>query len=159
MKALQTLKEILSLPSRIPSADAIQNSSREQSAAEVIVHRHNPKMMLHVSKAKNRLHGLEDYSDTDGRLYRLEYISTLNGKHALGYVRHNPWSPSDPSAGLADYQVHVYPNGAICLGKGFHTRKEYANSPFDMDYVIKRSRLWTNCFSYYQGAGRWPKGL
>jgi hypothetical protein len=96
---------------------------------------------------------IEDVQDADGRIYRLEYQSTPDGAHAIAFCRFNPWGALN---GGEEYLIgHVDSNGFLCLGK--QSVKAVSKSPYDISYVIQRSRFWCTAFSVLKETGRFPQ--
>jgi hypothetical protein len=95
---------------------------------------------------------IEDVADPDGRIYRLEYQSMPDGRHAIAFCRFNPWGALN---GGEEYPVgHVDANGFICVGK--ESVKTVQASPYDLRYVIQRSRFWCTAFSMLKETGQFP---
>ena len=96
--------------------------------------------------------GIEDhYDEPGGKLYRLEFLSTRDGRHANAWVRHNPWDPSRPNAGCDYHAGHVNSEGFLCLAGA--TTHDTAKSPFDLDFAVQRARFWCTAFSYWKETG------
>lgn len=91
---------------------------------------------------------IEDHADPDGRMYRLEYQSTPDGRHAIAWCRHNPWGSVNDHHTLSD--------GLICIGSGAHSSNP-ANSQFDLETVILRARFWCTAISVYHETGEFPE--
>lgn len=85
---------------------------------------------------------IEDHSDPDGRMYRLEYQCDADGSNAVAYVRHNPWGRSQAPA----TQCHLFADGRICLG----------NRSYRLDEAVSRARYFCAAYSYYREHGRFP---
>ena len=95
----------------------------------------------------NNICMIEDHTDPDGRMFRLEYQSTPDGRRAVAWCRHNPWgSVSD---------LHTLRGGLICIGPGSHS-PDPAQSPHDLDTVIRRARFWCTAISVYHETGEFP---
>ena len=91
----------------------------------------------------------EKVKDPDGRVYRLRYLSTADGKRANAYCTANPWGAKN---GGADYfKAHVDEDGFLCLGHG--STRQMNRSPFKLDFVIRRARYWCAAFSYFKENG------
>lgn len=93
--------------------------------------------------------------DSDRRLYKLEYRSTLDGRHAIAYCLKNPWSrDGSVNAGVSVSQGHVFSNGLLCLSQ------DHASSPqkssMDLKTTILRARYWTLAFSVLKETGSFP---
>ncbi len=97
---------------------------------------------------------IEDHNDPDGRMYRLEYRSTQDGRHAVGYCLSNPWNRRERNDGVGFSTGHVASDGFLCLGS--RATRDVASSPFDLDYVIRRSRYWCTAFSVYKETDEFP---
>jgi hypothetical protein len=96
---------------------------------------------------------IEDIADPDERMYRLEYQSTPDGRHAVAFCRFNPWGALN---GDEDYQTgHVDPDGFICVGD--QSVKSVAESPYDLRFVVQRARYWCTAFSVLKETGEFPK--
>jgi hypothetical protein len=98
---------------------------------------------------------LEDHADPDGRMFRIEYRATPDGQKAIAVCRYNPWQPEDPQAGEDYLTAHVAPDGFLCLGEG-HESHAVADSPFAIDFVIRRARFWCTGFSVLKETGSFP---
>lgn len=96
---------------------------------------------------------IEDVADPDGRLYRMEYQSTPDGRHAAAFCRFNPWGTPNGGESLVD--GHVGSDGAICMGTG-HSGGSASGSPYDLATVIQRARFWCTGFSVLKETGRFP---
>lgn len=90
---------------------------------------------------------IEDHTDPDGRMFRLEYISTPDGRHAVAYCRHSPWSNSTP---------HQLSGGLICIGPGGHN-PVVRQSAYTLDHVVPRARFWCTAASVYHETGEFPQ--
>ena len=88
---------------------------------------------------------MEDVRDPDGRWYRIEYRCAGNGSNANAYVRYNPWG-SNP---FSYNESHLSPEGLICVGAGVHS----TNSPYNLEYVVKRARFWCAGYSFLRENG------
>lgn len=97
----------------------------------------------------------EYHRDPDGRLYVLEYVSTPNARHAIVFCRKNPWG-STPNAGVEYHIGHVASNGFLCLGSD-HKSQRLLDSPYPLEFVIKRARYWCTAFSYFKETGTFPQ--
>ena len=90
---------------------------------------------------------IEDHTDPDGRMFRLEYQSTRDGRHAVAWCRHNPWgSVSD---------THTTNGGLICVGPGGHGPRP-ASSRYNLEFVVTRARFWCTAISVYHETGNFP---
>ncbi len=113
----------------------------------------NPRAL--VERERNYVVVVEDHNDPDGRLYRLEYRVTPDARRAVAFCLHNPWGEDgDPSAGADYFEAHVAEDGFICLGHG--SVRQLQQSPFDLDYAVKRARFWCTGFSFFEETGRFP---
>ena len=118
--------------------------------AESIMRQANPHAM--VGNDENTVVMIEDHTDPDGRIYRLEYQSTRDGRHAIAWCRYNPWG--SPNAG-EEYEVgHVANDGFICVGQ--ESVRSVSESPYRLSYVIERARYWCTGFSVLQESGTFP---
>lgn len=96
--------------------------------------------------------GIEDHFDEPGgKLYRIEFQATRDGRHANAWVRHNPWDPARPNAGCDYHESHVDSAGFLCLSAS--TTHNTANSGFNLEFAVKRARFWCTAFSYWQETG------
>ena len=97
---------------------------------------------------------IEDVTDSDGRMYRLEYRSTADGRRAVAYCRWNPWSPGrSPNAGVSYGTGHVSSSGLICVGS--KATSNLASSPYNLEFTIRRARYWCDLFSFFKQNGYW----
>jgi hypothetical protein len=96
---------------------------------------------------------IEDVTDPDYRLYRIEYQSTYDGRHAIAYCRHNPWGTLN--GGISYSTGHVGENGILCIGKD-HTSAA-KSSPYDLATAIQRGRYWCTAFSVLKETGTFPQ--
>lgn len=126
------------------------NSDLASKPAFVSLKYFNKNMFIGQEKP-DLIIGIEDHSDPDGRLWRLEYQATLDGKHANAYCRSNPWNRNNPQAGTNYLTSHVSSDGMICLGTG--AVSDVKSSPFDLETAIKRARFWCVAFSVYKESG------
>jgi hypothetical protein len=97
---------------------------------------------------------IEDVTDPDGRMFRMEYQATPDGKHALAYCRYNPWG-SRPNAGTSAASSHVFSDGSICMGSK-HYGGPVQRSPYNLRTVMERARYWCTGFSVYKETGQFP---
>ena len=98
---------------------------------------------------------IEDVVDPDGRVYRLEYHATPDGRRAIAWCRFNPWATQGPPGVGTDYFVsHVAPDGFLCLGNP--CERDLAKSPFGLDFAIRRARFWCTGFSVFMESGAFP---
>ena len=97
---------------------------------------------------------IEDWSDPDGRIYRMEYQSSPDGQHAVAFCRFNPWGSVD--GGVSVLQGHVFCDGSICMGSEHHGGS-VRGSPYTLETVIQRGRFWCTAFSVLQETGKFPK--
>ena len=150
-------------PSAIPlSPDAFHGSAQvsepeatpeERTAAARIMRGLNPNTLVALENGIVIM--IEDHNDPDGRMYRLEYRSTQDGRHAAGFCLNNPWNPEGrPNDGISYSSGHVAEDGFLCLG-GNSTRSIEA-SPYDLQHVILRSRYWCTGFSVLKETGVFP---
>jgi len=97
---------------------------------------------------------IEDWTDPDGRMYRMEYRSTPDGNHALAFCRHNPWG-GGPNSGVNYATGHVNTDGLLCIGNDHGS--DYARSPYNLATVIMRGRYWCTGFSVLKETGSFPQ--
>jgi hypothetical protein len=123
-------------------------------AAREVMLELNPHAFLALEG--DELVALEDAWDCpdDGRLYRLEYRSTLDGRRAIAYCRSNPWDRRRVQAGQPLHACHVFDDGLLCLGTD-HARAP-ARSPRDLRETVLRSRFWCTGFSVLMETGQFP---
>lgn len=98
---------------------------------------------------------LKDIADADGRVYRVEFQSTLNAKRSVAIIRHNPWSTAGqgPDAGMGYQACHVSPTGFVCLGS-HHATESVADSEYPLEDTIKRLGYFVNALSYTKETGK-----
>ncbi len=92
--------------------------------------------------------------EEDGRLYRIEYRSTLDGDHAVAFCRSNPWDRQSVQAGALVTQGHVFGDGLLCLGSD-HARYP-CESPRNLRDTVLRARFWCTGFSVLKETGSFP---
>lgn len=90
---------------------------------------------------------VEDCTDPDGRMYRIEYQATPDARHAIAWCRYSPW-------GLVS-EIHTIHGGMICIGAGAHDSSP-ARSRYDLETVIRRARFWCTAVSVYHETGEFP---
>lgn len=123
------------------------------SPAEDIIDAFNPNA-LKVEQEDGTFVFIEDVADLDGRLFRIEYESTWGGEGATAFCRHNPWGGVN---GGQEFDVgHVANDGLLCLGD-VHDIDHPEESPYSLDYVIRRARYWAIGFSILMETGRFPQ--
>jgi hypothetical protein len=92
----------------------------------------------------------------DRRLFKLEYQSTVDAKHAIAICRANPWSyKSSPNAGIHVTRGHCFQSGLLCLNSNHATSAR--QSSMDLDTVVKRARYWCTAFSVLKETGKFPR--
>jgi hypothetical protein len=125
--------------------------TRDMTAVNDTMARLNPQAL--VGAESDYAVVIEDVSDPDGRMYRLEYQCSPDGRHAIAYCRHNPWgTPSN--AGEDVTRCHCYTNGLLCLG-ATHVGA-IRLSPHDLATVVQRARYWCTAFSVLKETGQFP---
>lgn len=92
----------------------------------------------------------------DLRTYMLVYYSTLDGKHAQAFCKHNPHDLTRPNAGYEYAKCHCDNEGNICLGDGTH-RGELDDSKYTLEDAILKARYWCTAFSYMVEHGHFPQ--
>ena len=98
---------------------------------------------------------IEDVIDPDSRIYRIEYQSTPDAQHAIAWCRFNPWGSLN---GGERYEVgHVHEDGFLCVGT--RSVRSVAQSPYSLQYVIRRVRYWCTAFSMLKESGVFPQPL
>lgn len=130
------------------------NTPRDTRAAHEAMCRFNPHAL--VGNEGSHAVMIEDVSDPDGRMYRMEYQSTPDGRHAVAFCRHNPWGQT-PNAGVALGSGHVDSDGLICMGNRHAYSRDPARSGHDLTNVIQRSRFWCTAFSVFKETGSFPQ--
>jgi hypothetical protein len=123
-------------------------------AAREVMLELNPNAFVAIENGE--LVAIEDAWDCreDGRIYRLEYRSTLDGQHAIAFCRSNPWNRRRVDAGQPVHVCHVFNDGLLCLGQD-HARTT-AQSPRDLRDTILRARFWCTGFSVLMEMGQFP---
>lgn len=135
------------------SRHAVPEGAYHTSAAEELMRRMNPRVL--VADEGGNVVFIEDVLDPDGRMFRMEYRATADGRRAYGWCLHNPWGGrGNPSAGVAYSTGHVREDGFLCLGNGM--TNSVASSPFSLEAVVQRSRFWCTAFSVYSETGSFP---
>lgn len=125
------------------------------SNAYDIMTRANSNALIGMSDDGKYISIIEDVTDPDGRMYRMEYLSTPDGLHAVAYCRYNPWGGlGNPQAGADLLKCHCFDDGLICMGDDHCSIPEY--SPYTLQTVISRSRYWCTAFSVLKETGRFP---
>lgn len=125
-----------------------------RSQANTIMNRFNPNAMIGSENGADVM--IEDWSDPDGRIYRMEYQSTQDGQHAVAYCRFNPWGGrNNVTSGVSALQGHIFQDGSICMGSGHGASVQ--TSPYTLETVIQRGRFWCTAFSVLKETGRFPK--
>lgn len=117
------------------------------------MHEANPNALIGSEDGVDIM--IEDWADPDGRIYRMEYQSTPDGRHACAFCRFNPWG-REPNASVAPTVGHVWPDGSLCMGSG-HYGGSVQGSPYDLNTVIQRSRFWCTAFSVLKETGHFPQ--
>jgi hypothetical protein len=121
------------------------------SAAHDIMRRFNSNALIGTEDGHAVM--IEDVSDPDGRMYRMEYQSSDDGAHATARCLHNPWGGVNGGADDV-HKSHVFSDGLLCMGRG---RTGLFGSPFDLSAVIQRARYWCTAFSVLKETGRFPQ--
>ncbi len=124
-----------------------------ETAAATIMHELNPQAL--VAWDGDHIAIIEDVTDPDGRMFRLEYESAPDGSRASGFCRSNPWNRQEVTCGHGYSTAHVHPSGFLCLGRGYSSRSLSA-SPFNLSDAVKRSRFWCTAFSVFMETGAFP---
>lgn len=123
------------------------------TTAEGLMRASNPSALIAEDGANVVM--IEDVTDPDQRMYRLEYRATPDGRRAIAYCLFNPWGGvGNPSAGSVYEVSHVGADGLICVGVG--TTHDLANSPFSLAFVLARARFWCTAFSVFRETGAFP---
>ncbi len=111
-----------------------------------ILGRMNPNALIGFENG--HVCAIEDHTDPDGRMFRLEYQSTPDGRHAIAWCRNSPWG--------SNTDVHTTNDGLICVGPGAHDT-DPARSSYDLEYVIARARFWCVGVSVVHEGGAFPE--
>ena len=100
---------------------------------------------------------IEDVWDCeeDARIYRIEYLSTLDGRNAIAYCRSNPWNRSNVTCGYSFSKGHVHEDGFICMGNNYS--RNPSESQFDLQTTVERARFWCLAFSVLKETGTFPQ--
>ena len=130
-----------------------RNASPDMTLANGVMRQANPHAMI-GAEGRNVVM-IEDVSDPDGRMYRMEYQSTADGRHAIAFCRHNPWGGVNGGAELN--KGHVDRNGLLCMGRHHSYSQNPASSGHGLAEVIQRSRYWCTAFSVLMETGRFPQ--
>lgn len=112
------------------------------TAAEIIIKRLNPKAVVGRDPSlPGLIIGIEDVI-VDNRIFRLEYRSTEDGKHANAYILYNPFGHEtlDPRI------THLESDGQLCLDS--NSTKNTYRSPYSLERTIKRARYWCYLYTY-----------
>ncbi len=121
------------------------------STAQDIMKSHNRNALVDNDDGVDVM--IEDVADPDGRLFRVEYQSTEDGRHAVAVCRYNPWGSVN---GGEEYEVgHVDADGFICIGKA--SVKSVESSPYTLVFAIARARYWCTAFSVLKETGEFPE--
>jgi len=114
------------------------------TAAEIIIKRLNPRAIIGRDPAfPGLIIGIEDVI-VDNKIFRLEYRSSEDGKHANAYLLYNPFGPEtlDPRI------THLESDRHLCLDS--RSTKDTYNSPYDLERTIKRARYWCHLYVYFK---------
>jgi len=111
--------------------------------ATEIMQRFNPHVLAGEDNQQQIF--IEDWKDADSRWYRLEYRCQLDGRGASGWLLHNPWGTNPYSY----EQSHLAGDGFICVADAASRE----NSPYDLDFVVRRARFWCTGYSYLREQG------
>ncbi len=147
MALLSVLRYLFGSPGSAPARSEASAEAFENSEAMKIMRRLNPNGLIGLD-ADGAIVMLEDVVDPDGRIYRIEYRCTPDGKHAVAWCRYNPWG--------AVSDLHTTQGGLICLGPGAHMC-EPAYSRFDLETAVARARYWAVATSVYHETGVFPE--
>lgn len=136
-------------PPAAPAQEPVQQIP-PSSPAEAALKEFNSNML--IGEENGFVVGIEDHFDEPGgKLYRIEYQASKDGKHANAWLRHNPWDPARVDAGADYLTAHVSSDGFLCMHR--LATRDTPKSPFDLDYAVKRGRLWCTLFSYWKETG------
>ncbi|RJU83120.1 MAG: hypothetical protein DWB93_03805 [Candidatus Poseidoniales archaeon] len=128
----------------------------KKSASDKIMHRLNPNA-LKGRDSSNAVY-IEDVWDCeeDARMYRIEYVSTLDGNRAIAFCRSNPWNRSDVNCGYSFSTGHVDKDGFICIGNSNYDRN-VSQSKINLETTVERARFWCLAFSVLKETGSFPQ--
>ena len=121
------------------------------SVAHDIMFNLNPNALIGTEDSTAVM--IEDVADPDGRMYRMEYQSTPDSRHATARCLSNPWG-GKTGGDSNPLRSHIFSDGTLCMGRG---RTSLFGSPFDLADVIQRSRYWCTAFSVLKETGRFPQ--
>lgn len=91
-----------------------------------------------------------DADQEDARCYVLEYFASPDGGSAIAYCREAPWYIEGDLL-----EGHIGDDGQLCLGS--ETVTDVWSSPYDLEFVVLRSRYWCTAFSVYKETGHFPQ--
>jgi hypothetical protein len=97
------------------------------------------------ARENNREIFVEDVTDPDGRMYRLEIRCDADGRNAEAYCLHNPWGRNTYSVS----ESHIFDSGLLCLGP--HGRA------ISFKDAVARARYWATAYSCLRETGRFPQ--
>ena len=126
---------------------------QDTAQAEAVMRGFNPHAL--IGSENGRAVMIEDVSDPDGRMYRMEYQSTGDGRKAVAFCRHNPWGKVN--AGVSLSEGHVASDGLLCMGSAHSYSRDPARSRYDLAFVIQRGRYWCTALSVLKETGRFPQ--
>ena len=113
-----------------------------------IMKQQNPNAL--VAHEDGKLCMVEDITDADDRMYRIEIQSTLDGTHAVAFCRHNPWSDNP-----FDYHVsHMAQDGFLCITSA--SERDITKSSINLKDAILRARYWCTAYSVLRETGQFP---
>lgn len=133
---------LLARSSRTP-APVAHEAGGTPARAVVLMEQLNPRA-VHAREGGREVF-VEDVSDPDGRMYRVEYQCDAHGRKAVAYCRHNPWGSSTHSY----HESHLRGDGFLCIGPGVHDTE----SPYDLEYAVLRTRFWCGAYSFFREHG------
>lgn len=106
------------------------------SAAMQIMRRLNPNALVAMENGREVF--IEDVSDPDGNLFRLEYRVDPTGDNALAYCLYSP----HPKPQYQVTQTHLMSDGSICTTANAHT----VGDP--LEHTVMRARFWCTAYSF-----------
>lgn len=147
---------IISSIRRVLRSFAVENTPRQPQDMHMAfteMRRANPQAM--VGEEDNHAVMIEDWSDPDGRMYRMEYQCTPDARHAIAFCRHNPWGSVNGGEELG--VGHVADDGLLCMGNGHSYSRDSRQSAYDLKTAIQRGRYWCTAFSVLKETGGFPQ--
>ena len=85
---------------------------------------------------------IEDHTDENGDMWRLEYRTDPDGRVARAFVLHNPWGANP----FSPQQSHLHSTGEICLAGG----------DLPLETAVPRARYFCTAYSFFREHGEFP---